>query len=149
MKKTIVKQHEDMLEKMEIINEDRWIYVHYWRGNHEKTAIFLKDTDKSIDHYFQEFYSENAVTFQMICEVNKFIRKQKDDLEYVLKVSSLHLSLGIMFALACLAGFKLGSKLDVIYGIYPLFTLIGLFIGIGFAGFSGYKMIQKFLKPDM
>jgi hypothetical protein len=59
------------------------------------------------------------------------------------------LGIGIMFAIACLAGFKLGSKLDLMFGAYPLFTVIGLFSGIGLAGFTGFKMIQTYLTPKL
>jgi len=149
MKKTIVKQHADLLEKIEIIDEEKWLYIHYWKGNYEKKAMFLKHRDKSIESHFDDFFAENAVTYEMKREVNKIIKKQKGELEFLLKASSLHMGIGIMFAIAFLAGFKIGSLLDLMYGTYPLFTVIGLFSGIGLAGFTGFKMFQKYLKPQM
>jgi hypothetical protein len=147
MKKTIVKKHDELIEKIEIIDEEKWVYVHYWRGDYEKKAMFLKSEEKSIEAHFQDFYNENAVTYEMIHETNKIIRKEKNELEYLLKASSLHLGLGIMFAIACIAGFKLGSKLDLVYGVYPVFTITGLFLAIGLGGLTGFIMIRKYLTP--
>lgn len=148
MKRTIIKKHDNFEEKFEFIDEEKWVYVHYSRDEYHKKAMFLKNDEQSIEHHLDDFFKENNVTFRMEHEIKKVLYKQKLNLETLLKASSLHLGIGIMFALSCIIGFKLGTHFDITYEKYPLFTLIGLFTGIGLASFTGYKMIKKYIMPD-
>lgn len=149
MKRTFIKKNEDVIEKFELIDEEKWVYVHYSRGKHEKKAMFLKKRGKPLKYHLQDFFIENGVTYEMTRDVNRVILHEKVDFEDLVKASSLHMGIGIMFAIACITGFKLGAKLDLMFGRYPLFTLIGLFLGISLGGFTAFKMMKKYLIPHM
>jgi len=154
MKHKFTKYLGRVTENLELSFEEKWIYVHYTRGSSEKTACLLKNENKSEEEYLETFFQENKVSSEMKKEVNKFLkneRNRRNDIHwneftnFLLKALSLNMAIGIAIALSVYGGFKLGTFLDGRYEVYPVFTLIGTFLGIGIGGLTVYSMVQKYV----
>jgi F0F1-type ATP synthase assembly protein I len=157
MKQTFTKYMGRVTEKLELDLEDKFIYAHYTKGSIEKTACILKNENKSQVDYLSGFFKENSVSDTMKKEVEKYLMNVKDSnstapwkefTNFLLKTLSLHTALGISIAIAVYLGYLLGTMLDERYTIFPLFTLTGIFLGIGIGGFTAYSMVQKYSKPN-
>jgi hypothetical protein len=137
--------------------EEKWIYVHYKKGTIERTACLLKNEDKSEEEYLEGFFDENGVSEEMKLEIKKFFKSGKNHnndhwnefTNFLIKTLSLNMVFGITIALSVFGGYKLGASLDSRYDIYPSFTLIGTFLGIGIGGVTVYSMIQKYFKTSV
>jgi Putative F0F1-ATPase subunit Ca2+/Mg2+ transporter len=55
------------------------------------------------------------------------------------------LGMGVSIALCIVVGLVLGIWLDAATHLSPLFTLVGLLIGVAFAVVTAYVQIKKFL----
>lgn len=157
MKQTFTKYFGRITEKLELSIEEKWIYVHYTKGNFEKTSCILKNEDKPIQDYLSSFYKENSVSEAMKKEIEKYLMNMKNESNtahwkeftaFLMKALSLHLVLGVTIAIMVYGGYQLGAKLDSTYDMYPLFTLLGLFIGLGIGGLAGFSMIKKHSKDQ-
>jgi phage pi2 protein 07 len=156
MKQTFTKYLGRITEKMDLSIEEKWIYVHYKKGNLEKTACILKSNNESVHEFFTSFYKENGVSEAMRKEVEKYIMNAKDVSKaeqwkeftnFLMKTLSLHTVLGVMMAIAVFAGYKLGANFDTQNDTSPAFTLVGIFMGIAIGGVSGYMMFRKYSTP--
>jgi F0F1-type ATP synthase assembly protein I len=144
-------------ENLELGFEEKYIYVHYTKGNKEKTACILKNKDKTKSEYLEPFFEENKVSEEMKKEVRKFLDNEKnfndqhwnEFTNFLMKTLSLNMVFGLTIALTVFGFYKLGSFLDGRYGLQPWLTVVFTFIGIGIGGLTGYVMVQKyFKKPD-
>ncbi|MFK9094151.1 AtpZ/AtpI family protein [Bacillus salipaludis] len=157
MKHKFTKYLGRVTENLELGFEEKWIYVHYTKGSTEKTACLLKNEKKSEDEYLERFFEENKVSEEMKKEVNKFLKNDKNHNDthwneftnFLIKALSLNMVFGISIALSVYGGFKLGSFLDSQFEIYPTFTLIGTFLGIGIGGVTVYSMVYKYFKSPI
>ena len=154
MKHKFTKYLGRVTENLELGFEDKFIYVHYTKGNTEKTACILKNENKTEIEYLEDFFADNNVSEEMRKDVRKFLKSDKDAngeewnefTNFLMKTLSLNMVFGITIALTVFAFYKLGSYLDTTYSFYPMFTLIGTFFGIGIGGLTGYVMYQKYFK---
>ncbi|EKN70204.1 hypothetical protein BABA_05946 [Neobacillus bataviensis LMG 21833] len=154
MKHKFTKYLGRVTENLELDFEEKWIYVHYTIGSSEKTACLLKNENKSEIEYLDSFFEENKVSEEMQNEVKKFLINEKNRNEthwnefttFLMKTLSLNMVFGIAIALSVYGGFRLGSFLDNRFELYPTFTLIGTFLGIGIGGLTVYSMVQKYFK---
>jgi F0F1-type ATP synthase assembly protein I len=144
-------------ENLELGFEEKYIYVHYTKGNKEKTACILKNKDKTKSEYLEPFFEENKVSEEMKKEVRKFLDNEKnfndqhwnEFTNFLMKTLSLNMVFGLTIALTVFGFYKLGSFLDGRYGLQPWLTVVFTFIGIGIGGLTGYVLVQKyFKKPD-
>lgn len=157
MKHKFTKYLGRVTEILELGFEDKFIYVHYTKGNTEKTACILKNENKSEVEYLEGFFTDNNVSEEMRKDVRKFLKGDKDNhgeewnefTNFLMKTLSLNMVFGITIALTVFAFYKLGSYLDTTYSFYPMFTLIGTFFGIGIGGLTGYVMYQKYFKSPV
>jgi hypothetical protein len=155
MKQTFTKNIGRVTEKLELELEDKWIYAHYTKGSIEKTTCILKNEDKSQMEYLSSFFKEINVSEAIKKEVEKYFITLKDSnasahwkefTNFLLKTLSLHTALGIAIAIAVYTGYLLGSKLDTRLSVFPLFTLVGIFLGITIGVLTGYIMVKKYSK---
>lgn len=58
------------------------------------------------------------------------------------------LSIGWYFAVCIVGGVIGGYLLDQAAGTTPLLTLLGLFLGLAFAFYGGYRMLMDTLRPN-
>ncbi|MEH7439555.1 AtpZ/AtpI family protein [Neobacillus drentensis] len=152
MKHKFTKYLGRITENLEIGLEEKWIYVHYTKGSIEKTACLLKNENKSEEAYLEAFLEENKVSEEMRKEIKTFFKNGqsqsdkhwKDSTNFLMKAVSLNMVFGIAIAISVFAGYKLGDLLDNRYEIYPLFTLIGIFLGIGVGGATVYSLVHKY-----
>lgn len=157
MKHKFTKSLGRITENLELGFEEKWIYVHYKKGAIERTACLLKNENKSEEEYLDGFFEENEVSEEMKNEVKKFFKSGKNHsnehwsefTNFLIKTLSLNMVFGITIALSVFGGYKLGALLDTRYNIYPTFTLIGTFLGIGIGGLTVYSMIQKYFKTSV
>jgi hypothetical protein len=157
MRHKFTKNLGRVTEKLEFGFEEKWIYVHYKKGDLEKTACLLKNENKSEEEYLNGFFEENKVSEEMKNEVKTFFSNGKnysrehwnEFTSFLIKALSLNMVFGITIAISVFGGYKLGDLLDDRYGIYPVFTLIGTFLGIGIGGATVYSMVQKYFKPSI
>lgn len=54
------------------------------------------------------------------------------------------LSMGLTIALCVMAGFGLGWLVDLPFGTFPVFALVGLLLGVIAAGGFVYRMFKRF-----
>ncbi|MFZ7945350.1 MULTISPECIES: AtpZ/AtpI family protein [Bacillaceae] len=157
MKHKFTKDLGRVTENLELGFEEKWIFVHYTKGSHEKTACLLKNENKSVEEYLEGFFEENKVSSEMKNEVKKFLKNENNSNEthwneftlFLMKALSLNMVFGIAIAISVYAGFKLGTFLDHRYELYPTFTLIGTFLGIGIGGLTVYSIVQKYFKSPV
>ncbi|WP_066068223.1 AtpZ/AtpI family protein [Neobacillus soli] len=157
MKHQFTKYPGNVPENLEIGFEETWIYVHYKMGTFEKTACLLKNENKSDEAYLEEFFEENKVSEEMKKEIKEFLKNEKGQNEknwnefanFLMKTLSLNMVFGITIALSVYGGYKLGALLDGRYNFYPVFTLIGTFLGIGIGGLTVYSMVHKYFKTPI
>lgn len=57
------------------------------------------------------------------------------------------IGIGWYFAFCIVIGVVGGVLLDRVAGTDPLLTLVGLFLGLFFAFYGGYRMLMDVLKP--
>ncbi len=153
MKKSFSKSQGRFTEKLEIEIEEKWIYVYYSHGDIEKTAYILKNNENTDEGYLHEFWQENNVSDELKAEIRGFLqtrhKTEKDNLmqfsTFLIKAISYNLVIGAILAMSIFGGFKLGSKADNMMSIYPVFTIIGVFLGIGFGAYCGYVIIKHYL----
>lgn len=55
------------------------------------------------------------------------------------------LGIGWYFAACIVIGIVSGVVLDSVAGTSPLFSMLGLFLGLATAGYGGYRMLKEFL----
>ncbi|OCA84391.1 hypothetical protein A8F94_16955 [Bacillus sp. FJAT-27225] len=155
MKKTFSAKFGRTTEDLELGLEEKLIYIHYKKGNHEKSACILKSEDKPLDEYLYPFLEENNVSDTLKSSINDYLKNVKDLKNqqwsefsiFLMKALSLHMVFAFTIAIAVFLGYQGGSKLDEFLGIYPLFTVIGLIGGISLGGFTTYSMAIKYFKP--
>ena len=143
-------------ENLELGFEEKYIYVHYTKGNTEKTACILKNKDKTKSEYLEPFFEENKVSEEMKKEVRKFLDNEKnlndqhwnEFTNFLMKTLSLNMVFGLTIALTVFGFYKLGSFLDGRYGLQPWLTVVFTFIGIGIGGLTGYVMFQKYFNKQ-
>jgi hypothetical protein len=92
---------------------------------------------KEVDNYFMNL-KDSRITAHW-----------KEFTNFLLKNLSLHTALGIAIAITVYIGYLIGTKLDNRYDIFPLFTLMGTFFGIGIGAITGYSMVQKYSKAPI
>ncbi len=144
-------------ENLELGFEEKFIYVHYTKGQTEKTACILKNNDKTKVEYLENFFEENNVSDEMKKEVRKFLSNEKnfndqhwnEFTNFLMKTLSLNMVFGLTIALTVFGFYKLGSFLDGKYAIQPWLTVIFTFIGIGIGGLTGYVMVLKYFKKPV
>lgn len=56
------------------------------------------------------------------------------------------MGVGVYVGVSIFLGVYLGSLLDGKYETTPVFTLIGLFLGLAVAGWGIYKMLKAFIR---
>jgi F0F1-type ATP synthase assembly protein I len=54
------------------------------------------------------------------------------------------LSMGVTLALCVAAGFGLGWLVDMPFGTFPVFALVGLLLGVGAASLYVYKLFERY-----
>jgi hypothetical protein len=144
-------------ENLELGFEEKFIYVHYTKGQTEKTACILKNNEMTQAEYLENFFEENKVSEEMKKEVRKFISNEKnfndqhwnEFTNFLMKTLSLNMVFGLTIALTVFGFYKLGSFLDGKYGIQPWLTVIFTFMGIGIGGLTGYVMVLKYFKKPV
>jgi F0F1-type ATP synthase assembly protein I len=52
------------------------------------------------------------------------------------------IGIGWYFAASIVVGVVVGLVLDEVFDLKPLFTMLGLFVGLAAAGYGGYKMVM-------
>ncbi|MEH7274463.1 AtpZ/AtpI family protein [Neobacillus vireti] len=157
MKHKFIKHVGRVTENLEIGFEEKFIYIHYSKGDTEKTACILKNNDKTKNEYLEPFFKENNVSEEMKKEVRKFINNEKNFTDehwgeftnFLMKTLSLNMVLGLTAAITVFGFYKLGSFLDGRYGLQPWLTVLCTFAGIGIGGLTGYVMVQKYLKKPV
>ncbi|WP_413302358.1 AtpZ/AtpI family protein [Bacillus sp. 1P10SD] len=156
MKHKFTKYFGRITEILEIGLEEKWIYVHYTKGSIEKTACLLKNENKSEEAYLEAFLDENKVSEEMRKEIKAFFKNGQshgdthwnESTNFLMKAVSLNMVFGIAIAISIFAGYKLGDVLDSRYDIYPVFTLIGIFLGIGVGGATVYSLVHKYFQTS-
>ncbi|WML43251.1 DUF3939 domain-containing protein [Neobacillus sp. PS3-40] len=152
MNQKISKHFNRMTESFEIGLEESSTYIHYTRGSIEKTVYALKSDEVTTESYFENFFEENNVSEEMRKDVRKFLKHKKNPnwdefSSFLLKAITLHLVFGVTIALSVFVCYKLGTIIDNQFHLYPLFTVIGFFSGIGIGGLSTYTIGQKYSNP--
>lgn len=156
MKQKFIRHYNGITESLELGLEENWTYIHYTKGTVEKTACVLNNSQESLDDFLEDFYKENLVSEEIIKDVHKFLQNEKNlvssqwskFVDFLLRTMSLQIVFGITILIAVIVGYKLGTKLDSHFHLYPLFTLIGLFAGMGIGGLTIYFLVLKYFKPE-
>src|SRR4051812_37013697 len=120
MKRTFSKQFGRMTEDLELALEEHMIFVHYKKGNCEKSACILKNEDKPLTEYIAPFLTENNVSDDLRTEVNDYLKEAKnisgkhwnDFTDFLMKALSLHMVFAVTLAVSIFIGFKSGELLD-------------------------------------
>ncbi|MEC1522618.1 DUF3939 domain-containing protein [Neobacillus niacini] len=144
-------------ENLELGFEEKFIYVHYTKGEIEKTACILKNNNKTKAEYLEPFFEENKVSEDMKKEVRNFLNNEKnfnnehwsEFTNFLMKTLSLNMVFGLTIALTVFGFYKLGTYFDHRYGFEPWLTVIFTFGGLGLGGLTGYVMVQKYFKKSV
>jgi hypothetical protein len=153
MKYEFVKEHGKLIEKMIIENEPKKVYVQYRKGNFEKFAYTLKNDPEDSKHIVENFMEGLPISEELKTDVTRFLATLYTSTEsnfqafinFLVQTLSLHLMVGVALALSIYGGYQSGTKLDAQLGIYPGFTIIGIFLGIAIGSLVGYAMMIKYL----
>ncbi|HAQ07558.1 MAG TPA: hypothetical protein DCR24_08580 [Bacillus bacterium] len=150
MKKTFVKNHDKVSEKLELTNETKWFYIHYYKGSFQKATYILKSDPVAALESLEKFFIEYNVSENIRKDVNKYLKANQDHssswqdfTNFLVQMLSLNIMVGITFAFAIFGGFKLGTSLDNTMDIFPLFTITGVLGGMGIGGTASYLLIYK------
>ena len=156
MRHTFTKTLGMVTENLELNIEEKWIYVFYTRGKVEKTAYILKNSDKTIEAYISSFLEENHISEDLKIEIKKFIsadnQKKETDWHkfsvFLIKTLSVNIVVCFMLGLAIFAGYKTGAAGDAKFNLYPLFTIIGVLLGLILGGYICYVIMKNYMKQD-
>lgn len=154
MKHEFSRSFGEITEKLELDIEEKWIYVYYLKGKIEKTAYILKNTNKSNVQYISQFLEDNQVSDELIADIESFIAsdnsKKATDWNrftiFLIKMLSFNIVICIMLGITIFGGYKLGAYADVKWGLEPLFTIIGVLLGLILGGAIAFVMIMNYLK---
>ncbi|WP_316571224.1 AtpZ/AtpI family protein [Neobacillus sp. YIM B06451] len=155
MKRTFSKNVGRVAEDLELGLEENMIIVHYKKGEYEKSARLLKTETKPLKNSLASFLAENNVSDELKAEVAVYLdeaggqkgKEWADSTSFLLKALSLHVVLALVIAISVFIGYKTGGFLDSYFGLYPVFTLLGLGAGLALGGFSAYTMALKHFRP--
>ncbi|RHW34160.1 DUF3939 domain-containing protein [Neobacillus notoginsengisoli] len=155
MKRKFSKTYGRVNEDIELALEEHMIFVHYKRGNIEKSACLLKNENRPLKEYVDSFLKENNVSEELKTEVIEYLQDAKnlsgkqwsEFTDFLMKALSLHMVFAVTLAVSIFIGYKSGAYLDGRIDVYPLFTLIGLAGGLALGGYSVYAMAIKYFKP--
>lgn len=154
MKHEFSKTFGALTEKLELDIEEKWIYVFYSRGNIEKTAYILKNSNKTNAEYISDFLIDNDVSDDLKDEISNYIFSEKSKKEtdwhkftiFLIKMLSFNIIICIMLGITIFGSFKLGSYADERWNLEPLFTIIGVLGGLIIGGSVAYVMIMNYIK---
>ncbi|AGK52214.1 AtpZ/AtpI family protein [Bacillus sp. 1NLA3E] len=153
MSKTFIKTLGQITEQIDLVIEEKWIYAYYSRSGKEKTAYILKNESKTTEEYLYSFLENNHVSEDLKSDIKKYLNskssKKEDNLQkfsiFLIKALSYNVVIGIIMGLSIFGGYKLGAIADTRFDIYPLFTIIGVLLGLVLGGLVSYVMIMKYL----
>lgn len=156
MRQSFTKSLGKVTENLELNIEEKWIYLFYTRGKIEKTAYILKNSDKTIEAYISNFLEENHISEDLKAEIKKYIstdhqRKETDWHKFsvfLIKTLSVNIVVCFMLGLAIFAGYKMGAAGDAKFNLYPLFTIIGVLLGLILGGYICYVMMMNYMKQN-
>jgi F0F1-type ATP synthase assembly protein I len=156
MKQAFTKILGQVTEKLELDIEDKWIYVYYTRGNIEKTAYIIKNSGLSNEGYINSFLEDNHVSEDLKLDIKRFVSDEKNKKEtdwhkftiFLIKTLSFNIVICIMLGIAIFGGYKLGSLADERINLSPLFTIIGVLLGLIIGGFICYVMMMNYMKQS-
>ena len=153
MRKTFVKTLGKVIEQLDLVIEEKWIYAYYSRAGKEKTAYILKNGSKTTEEYLNSFLEDNHVSEDLKTDIKKYLNsgssKKEDNLQkfsiFLIKALSYNVVIGMIMGLSIFGGYKLGAIADTRFDIYPLFTIIGVLLGLVLGGLVSYVMIMKYM----
>ncbi|WP_409274178.1 AtpZ/AtpI family protein [Neobacillus sp. SCS-31] len=155
MKRTFSKNVGRVAEDLELGLEENMIIVHYKKGEYEKSARLLKTEAEPLKNRLESFLAENNVSDELKTEVAVYLEEagnQKgkewaDSASSLLKALSLYMVFALVIAISVFIGYISGDFLDGYFGLYPVFTLLGLGVGLALGGFSAYTIALKYFWP--
>jgi hypothetical protein len=153
MKNVFIKEHGPIVEKIELQEEEKWIYVKYARGDFHKTAYIIKNDPDVAKETLTTFLKDCHASEEIIEDVNNPLKKGKKAVEtnfqefihFLIKTTSVHIMGAFALGLSIFAGYKLGARLDEQLNNYPSYTVIGLMFGLVVGCLIGYVMMYKYL----
>lgn len=154
MKANLIREHGKLVERFEIDDEPDYVYIQYFKGKFENSALILKNTPNAVHDYLEKYYKDYHVSEELQKEASKFF-KQKGQLKadsnmqefinFLTITLSLNLMVGAALVISIYGGYRLGELLD---GRFPLdhhaFTIIGGLFGLIVGALVGYVMIYHY-----
>lgn len=146
-------------ETLELQIEEKWIHAHYIRGDFKKTAYILKNEEKTILEFLAEFLNECQVSDELSDKINNQLSPNKKIENtntqhwqqfsiFLIKTLSINVVIGITLAAALFGGFKGGERADMHFGLYPLFTISGVLLGLLIGGLICFVIIYNYLSDN-
>jgi hypothetical protein len=157
MKKKFVIPKGRINETLEFSEENKYIYVHYQRGEHEKTAYIIKNEEKPILEYLSEFLNECHASMELREELKDFVTKLEENgthanwLQYsTFLIRTLSINVVILMAMAAsvYGGYKGGDWADNQFSRYPMFTILGVLTGLIMGGLICFVIIHNYLNDN-
>jgi hypothetical protein len=157
MRKKFVISQGRINETLEFSEENKYIYVHYLRGEHEKTAYIIKNEEKPILEYLSEFLNECHVSVELREQLKDFLTLLDENATqanwlqfstFLIRTLSINVVILMAMAASVYGGFKGGDWADNHFNRYPLFTIIGVLTGLIVGGLICFLIIHNYLNDN-
>ena len=157
MKKKFITSQGRIDETLELSEEQKWIYIHYLRGEHEKTAYIIKNEEKPLLNYLTDFLNECHVSEEIRDQLIEYLNKAEENSihtnwlhfsTFLIRTLSINVVILITLAASIFGGFKGGEWADEYFSRYPLFTIIGVLAGLVVGGLICFVIIHNYLNDN-
>jgi F0F1-type ATP synthase assembly protein I len=153
MKTMYLKEHGKVLEKIEIQEETKWIFIKYIKGNFKKSSYIIKNDPETVKLSMDKFFEDCHASKEIIADVKDPLKKGKvainanyqQFINFLITTSSVHIMIGFALGICIYGGYQLGVVMDTKLNNSPSFTVIGVLFGLGVGILTAYVIMNKYL----
>lgn len=153
MKTNLIREHGKLVERFEIDDEPNYVYIKYYKGNTENSALILKNTPNAVHDYMEKFFKDYQVSAELQKDVANFFRQEvklkadsnlQEFVNFLAITLTLNLMVGAALGISIFSSYRLGEWLDERLNMGRTFTFIGGLFGLLVGALVGYVMIYRY-----
>lgn len=150
MKKTFQYDHKDRKEVIKIADEIDWIYVQYFINDEIiNSAYLMKSENEKLMETLKPFLRENDVSIFLIHKINEEVETNEVNKKLMFTGIIFYITVVLSTLVFVFFGYQLGKMLDIKHSSFPIFSSLGIIIGLSVGVVLAYQMYCYLLKPHL